>query len=896
MQVSILSLCVLVLLLLNLSNAAEVFIGDIPDAIKPLHYTIALRVDLSRWYYTGRTSVYFNLTEPAYQIPIHSNDLNITAVHILQGYDTFNILDVIVDTDYEFLRIYPEQVLEPGIYRLIVDFNGTVSNKLWGFYRSSWVDEDGEEQRMATTYFSPDKARNAYPCFDEPRLKARFQFYIEHESKYEAISNTELIDRTVVQPGWVRSVFATTPPMSTYVTAMIVTNYRYREAYSNSGVRCRVYGPPERLDHSMEELNILSTGVDFFEEYFNIEYTFNKLDLVVVYDFAVGAMENWGVITGQDYVVNYNRDIGDTFSDIYRRAIINHEVAHMWFGDLVTQMWWDDVWLKEGMASWLMMVATDSQYTDFNHSDDFFIYTSMLPGLKLDGYSSSHPIKNPVRTRNEVGSIFDGISYHKGSAVVRMLNHVVGEEAFRRGMNHYLTKYAYGNARHSDLVQAFQESLSEGVDIDVISLLDKFILQMNYPLIHTRLINSTHAMVTQERFLYPSTTANASEVAMDDSPYGYQWDVPFTYITDSHRSDKVIILKEKANIIELPKRSKWIKANNHFRMYYRVNYDLVNWRQIYYQLIDDHTYFSASDRAQLIDDLFNLASSKKLDISLPLLFCKYLKNERAYIPWKTALGHIGTIQSHISPAERHTSKIYVRSLISNVLHEMTQFNSSADNPVQMRLMQTLMVSTGLENDHPVAIEFAEKLHSSSGSDPELQLLTKQRKVASDQTEWDTQYSKLFAKMENQEYTNIIALLATRKNKTCLVQLLNISLNDSVIPREMRRDVLTRVSAIDPILAWQFFRQKYKAYFEVFGATQFHMTAIIEYVLSKLDTVRAYNEAVEFFKDRDVGTGEAGLSSGLSAIMENIRWRHNYRARCRSFFYSFARTSNNSKRY
>lgn len=709
---------------------------------------------------------------------------------------------------------------------------------------------------------------------------------------YEAISNTDLIDRSVVQPGWVRSVFATTPPMSTYVTAMIVTNYRYKQAYTNSGVRCRVYGPPERLNHSMEELTILTSGVNFFEDYFNIEYTFSKLDLVVVYDFAVGAMENWGVITGQDYVVNYNKDIGDTFSEIYRRAIINHEVAHMWFGDLVTQVWWDDVWLKEGMASWLMMVATDNQYKDFNHSDDFFIQTSMIPGLKLDGYSSSHPIKNPVRTRNEVGSIFDGISYYKGSAVVRMLNHVVGDEAFKRGMNLYLTKYAYGNARHTDLVKAFQESLSDGVDIDVISLLDRFILQMNYPLIHTRLINSTHVLVTQERFLYPSTTANKSEVQTDDSPYGYQWDVPFTYITDSHRSAKVIILKDTVNVIELPAPSKWIKANNNFRMYYRVNYDLVNWRQIYYQLIDDHTYFSASDRAQLIDDLFNLASSKRLEISLPLLFCKYLRKERAYIPWKAALAHITTIQSHISPAERHTSKIYVRSLINDVLREMTQFNSSIDNPVQMRLMQTLMVRTGLDNDHQGAVDFTDKLHSSSlGSDPELQQLTAQRRVASNQEEWDGQYAKLFTKMENQEYNNVIGLLSTRKNKTCLVKLLTVSLNDSVIPRELRRDVLTMVSASDPILAWQFFRNKYSAYFEVFGATQFHMTTIIEFVLSQLDTVRSYNEAVEFFKDRDVGTGEAGLSSGLSAIMENIRWRHNYRARCRSFFYSFARTNN-----
>lgn len=890
MQVSLLSLCLL--LLLKLSDATEVFIGDIPDSIKPLHYTIALRVDLSRWYYTGRTSVYFNLTEPAYQIPIHSNDLNVTAIHLLQGYDTFDILDVIVDTDYEFLRIYPEALLQPGIYRLIVDFNGTVSNKLWGFYRSTWVDEYGEEQRMASTYFSPDKARNMYPCFDEPRLKARFQFYIEHESKYEAISNTELIDRSVVMPGWVRSVFATTPPMSTYVTAMIVTNYRYRQAYSNSGVRCRVYGPPERLNHSMEELEILSSGVDFFEEYFNIEYTFNKLDLVVVYDFAVGAMENWGVITGQDYVVNYNRKMGDTFLEIYRRAVINHEVAHMWFGDLVTQTWWNDLWLKEGMASWLMMVATDAQFTDFDHSDDFFIHTNMIPGLQLDGYSSSHPIKSPVRTRYEVGSIFDGISYYKGSAVVRMLNHVVGEKAFRKGMNHYLTKYAYSNARHTDLVQAFQDALPEGVDIDVISLLDRFILQMNYPLVYVRLINSTHILVTQERFLYPNTNANESTV--DESPYGYQWDVPFTYITDSHRSENVIILKDKVNILELPKRSKWIKANNHFRMYYRVQYDLVNWRQIYYQLIDDHNYFSASDRAQMIDDLFNLAAAKKLDISLPLLFCKYLKNERSYVPWKTALVHIGKIQGHLSPAERHTSKLYVRSIINDVLKEMTGFSSSIDNPVQMRLMQTMMVSAGLENDHKGALDFLDIQYGSNGTDPEVALLTKQRRVASDQAEWQTGYAKLFTKMENQEYANTIALLATRKNKTNLLQLLTISLNDSVIPREMRRDVLTRVSAADPTLAWQFFRQKYNAYFEVFGATQFHMTAIIESVLSQLDTVRAYNEAVEFFKDREVGTGGAGLTSGLSAIMENIRWRHTYRARCRAFFYSFARKTNNSK--
>ncbi|XP_063675097.1 endoplasmic reticulum aminopeptidase 2-like isoform X4 [Bolinopsis microptera] len=862
--------------------------GNIPSFISPLHYGIVLKANLRDWVYSGRTHVLINITEPCDQVPIHSAGLNISDV-FMATYEPEGrgrrvpIMQVVEDKNQELLRIYPRRILYSGVYQLFIDFkNEFVSDLFWGFYQSSWTDEKGWKNKMVTTQFSPYWARHAWPCYDEPKYKATFKFFVDHESQYYALSNGAQESREPIRSGWVRTTFERTPEMSTYITAMIITNYRDIKGTTKSGIPVKLYGSHEKLQTSRRMLDTTIKTIDFLEEYFGVEYPMSKLDVVPVRRFGVAAMENWGLITAREDIANFDPTVHSAQWELQARVIMAHEVAHMWFGDLVTPKWWDNIILKESTVSWFMVFAADAIFDDFNFSDEYMVTYELIRGMDKDSSVNSRPaIANP-ESQDEIMNLFDEITYQRGGNLFRMIYHIMGPAPFKAAIHNYLSENAFNTAQMTDLTQNLQD---EAPEYDLKSLIERYTLQKNFPVVHVKMLNRTHILVTQERFLF------TNKEAVDDSPYNYTWHIPFTYTTDAERVDKVQILTERENIVELSKPATWIKVNNDFRMYYITNYDLVGWKKLYHQLVEDHTVFTTTDRIQLLSDLLNLVTADKLDITFPLQFLTYMKKETEFGPWKLATEHWNHLINRMSPAEKFAAKIYARDLMDEALKEVVKLNTSYNKPIKERLLQFVLVDTGMTVDHPVAHEFIDKLGelssatSGEGTEPGIVYLQKLRRAKTDKKYWTELLHTLPSMKNPDDIRDTYWILCDTNNVTALKALLENSLQGS---EDTQQEALDIISKTKPEVVWKFFKKNYDRYYQLYGKSQFTMAYLIQIVTEMLNTSDMKNDVKSFFKSNDPGTGEPGMMAGLEQIAENIRWKKNHRHKCRNFFFTYAR--------
>jgi len=399
------------------------------------------------------------------------------------------------------------------------------------------------------------------------------------------------------------------------------------------------------------------------------------------------------------------------------------------------------------------------------------------------------------------------------------------------------------------------------------------------------MLNRTHILVTQERFLF------TNKEAVDDSPYDYLWHIPFTYTTDAERVDKVQILTERENIVELSKPATWIKVNNDFRMYYITNYDLVGWKKLYHQLVEDHTVFTTTDRIQLLSDLLNLVTADKLDITFPLQFLTYMKKETEFGPWKLATEHWNHLINRMSPAEKFAAKIYARDLMDEALKEVVKLNTSYNKPIKERLLQFVLVDTGMTVDHPVAHEFIDKLGelssstSEEGTEPGIVYLQKLRRAKTDKKYWTELLHTLPSMKNPDDIKDTYWILCDTNNVTALKALLESSLQGSEDTQQHALDIISKTK---PEVAWKFFKKNYDRYYQLYGKSQFTMAFLIQIVTEMLSTSDMKSDVKSFFKSHDPGTGEPGMMAGLEQIAENMRWKKNHRHKCRNFFFTYAR--------
>lgn len=320
-------------------------------------------------------------------------------------------------------------------YTVTLNYGALIADELLGFFRSSYVTA-GERRYLAVTQFSPTHARKTFPCFDEPVYKATFRIGIKYQDTYLALSNMPVDVTTHEEGGWVTDRFVQTPRMSTYYLAWAICNFTYKETVTDSGITVGLYARPDAIQQGSGDyaLNITKRLLEFYEDYFNISYSLPKLDLLAVPKFPYAAMENWGLSVFVEERILLDTEVSSISYFLDVTMVVVHEICHQWFGDLVTPIWWEDVWLKEGFAHYFEYIGTDYLHPEFNMEKQRFLTDNLHEVMVLDGLASSHPISQEVLQATDIDRVFDWIAYKKGAALIRMVANFMGQNVFQKGL------------------------------------------------------------------------------------------------------------------------------------------------------------------------------------------------------------------------------------------------------------------------------------------------------------------------------------------------------------------------------------------------------------------------------------------------------------------------------
>ena len=564
---------------------------------------------------------------------------------------------IALDGESETASFTFAHALAPGKGVLSLEFTGVLNDRMKGFYRSRYV-VDGEQRYAAVTQFEATDARRALPCWDEPAHKARFDVRLTVPRNRVALSNMPVVHTENVSDTLHTLTYDTTPIMSTYLLAFVVGEFDYIEARTpERGVVVRVYTPLGKQEQGRFGLDVAVRTLPFYERWFGIEYPLPKLDLIAIADFAAGAMENWGLITYRETALLVDASSSSAATRQWVALVVGHEIAHQWFGNLVTMEWWTHLWLNEGFASWVEYLCVDACFPDWRIWTQF-VFQDMARAYSLDALLSSHAIEVPVGHPSEVDEIFDEISYSKGSTVIRMLHGFLGEEAFRAGLNHYLNKHQFRNTFTEDLWDALE--LQSGKP--VATMMNTWTKQMGYPVLSVTEAQPGRFVVRQNRFL-------ASEVAVGEHATSL-WYVPIgvLYAASGDAQTRVSIsaLSEREGHLDLSHDAAaggWIKLNPHQTALYRVHYS-EPLQQRLKAAISSGALVEPTDRLGIQNDALALARAGITSTNEFLDLLLAYTTETDYTVWCDISANLGTVAhllSHTDFADRldaYTKRLY----------------------------------------------------------------------------------------------------------------------------------------------------------------------------------------------------------------------------------------------
>ena len=542
------------LLLLVLCSIACVA-QRLPADVAPIHYTLAFTPDLAAATFAGRETLQVRVVQPTDTITLNAADIDFKKVTVRSA-NGEQTASVSLDPDHQTASLHVPNRLAAGNAVLKIEFDGILNDKLRGFYLSR-----SKQRNYATTQFESTDARRAFPSFDEPALKATFDISLTIDQGDTAISNGKIVsDAPGPGPGKHTLKFATTPKMSTYLVAMAVGDWQCVEGAAD-GIPIRVCATPDKKQLGSFALIAAEHILGYFDRYYGIKYPYGKLDILAVPDFEAGAMENTAAIIYREIFLLIDEKNSSVAAQKNVAGILAHEMAHLWFGDLVTMKWWDDIWLNEGFATWMPSKPVGAWKPEWNVSLEDVQATSGT--LTVDATSTTRQIRQSASTPEEINELFDGIAYGKAAAVLHMVEDYVGAETFRKGVNLYLREHAYGNATAED----FWNAVARASGKPVAKIMSSFIDQPGEPLISVRTRcsgNTTVAEVAQQRFY-----SNSREFGSSPNQH---WAIPVCFRVGKGAAQDCRILDQPQQEFQFAQCSSDVTANASGSGYYRTAY------------------------------------------------------------------------------------------------------------------------------------------------------------------------------------------------------------------------------------------------------------------------------------------------------------------------------------
>ncbi|XP_040569866.1 aminopeptidase N isoform X2 [Lepeophtheirus salmonis] len=882
------------------SNITDV---RLPTHLKPELYVIRLLPFLEPGNFTidGHIKIDFKCIEDGSKnITLHSFDIDVNTESLVvkkKGSDTpIGVESTNYDKEREFFITILSESLEKGVdYEMEMKFTGILGDNLKGFYRSSYKTEDTNElEYIAVTQFQPTDARRAFPCFDEPGLKAKFKITIGRLPDMESISNmpkkNEIkgLDRYT---GYVFDEFQESKPMSTYLVAMVVSKFEHRDELTENQdkTKFRIWARKSAMDQTGFAKEIGPKILKYFEDFFGVKYPLPKQDMIAIPDFAAGAMENWGLITYREIALLFKEKVSSILSKQKIATVVSHELAHQWFGNLVTPKWWTDLWLNEGFASYVEYLGVEAARPELKFMDQF-VYVDLQHVFGIDALESSHPISIPVKNPSEINEIFDKISYSKGASIIRMMQHFLTMDSFKKGLTKYLTELKFDAAEQDDLWRHLTEQahIDEKLPktVTVKNIMDTWTLQMGYPVVTiTRNYELNTLSLTQERFLL-NTNGKSNDT------HNYSWWIPLTFTTpgrdfDNTYNEAWLKKDEKSKQINLPidiKANTPVIFNIQETGYYRVNYDDNTWNLIVDNLKTTHEDIHVTNRAQIIDDALNLARSGRLDYNISLSVTSYLAKENNYVPWSSAL----TGMSYLEKMLRRTAaygnfKEYIKKLITPIYNDLGYEPKDTDNHLE-KLLRVKVIDwackVGLEDClNRVKGDFDTWKASPDTNKIGVDIRSKVYCYAiaeGSQDEWEFLWRQyLQSDVASDKVIMLSALSCTKE-----IWLLNRYLQRAIDPKSGIRKqdgngIISSIArkTIGRDLAFDFIRQNWDKIANYYSRAAFSFSGIIQSIMADRNTEFELEELLQFKKshEHEFSSATRTAEQAIEITKNNIAW-------------------------
>jgi aminopeptidase N len=768
----------------------------LPEIARPTNYKLLFTPDLESAKFEAEETITLQVLKPTSEITLNAVDIDFHDVTITSSGATQKA-KVTAEKDKEMVVLAVPKPLAAGTATVHVTYTGILNSEMRGFY----LGKDDQGRKYAATQFEATDARRAFPSFDEPDYKATFDISVVSDKGLAAISNQKVASDTP-GPGDKHTVrFATTAKMSAYLAALVVGNFEYVEGEFD-GIPIRVYATTGKKEMGRFALEVAGDILKYYDHYFGIKYPYGKLDLIGLPDFSAGAMENTGCITFREVILLIDEKQGSVDLKKNIAGVISHEMAHQWFGDLVTMKWWDDVWLNEGFATWMSSKPIESFKPQWNPDLDDVSGTGQT--LNVDSLANTRPIHQAAETPAQIQELFDGIAYGKAASVLRMLEAYLGEETFRAGVNAYLRQHQYGNATAEDFWEAQAKTSKKPVD----KIMPTWVKQAGVPIINVKSQcsgSSTNVTLSQQRYFF--------DRAKFAEPSDQLWQIPLCMkgSASGTSAPKCELMTKKEETFTLPGCSTWVLANGGATGYYRVGYEA---EAVHSLAKDAETKLTPAERISVQNDIWSSVRVGREPVGDYLAFVQGLQPDRSRAVLEDVLGRLNYIGEYlVSDSDREGYRTWLRQFLTPAMMEVGWQPKSGETDEQRALRSRLFGALGYDARDPQVLAEARKLADQVLADPssvDHELAGGALALAAIDGGPDL-YDKVMAGLKNNKSPEEYYMYFFTLPQFGDTKLLERTLNFAIGPDVRSQDALQLVTSVlaNPAgqqLAWDFIRQ------------------------------------------------------------------------------------------
>ncbi|HWW14713.1 MAG TPA: M1 family metallopeptidase [Candidatus Dormibacteraeota bacterium] len=669
----------------------------LPEVAAPDAYKLTFTPDLEKATFEGDETISIRVLKPSAEVTLNAVDIDFHEVTITSGGSTQKA-KVTPDKEKEMVVLAVEKPLAAGAATVHITYTGTLNSEMRGLY----LGKDDQGRKYAASQFEATDARRAFPSFDEPGYKATFDITAVADKGLVAISNQKIVSDTP-GPGDKHTVhFATTVKLSSYLAALVVGNFEYIEG-GVDGIPIRVYNTPGKKELGRFALETAEHVLSYYDKYFNIKYPYGKLDLVGLPDFSAGAMENAGCITFREVLLQFDEKGGSVDLKKTVASVIAHEMAHQWFGDLVTMKWWDDIWLNEGFATWMSSKPIQAWKPEWNFNLDDVSGTGGT--LNTDSLANTRPIHQAAETPGQIMELFDGIAYGKAASVLRMLESYLGEQTFRAGINAYIQQHQYANATADDFWSAQAKTSKKPVD----QIMPTFVKQAGAPIINVKAQcsgNSTTVTLNQRRYYYDREKFQSANDQV--------WQVPLC-LKSSTGAQKCELLTKKEQTFTLEGCSTWVLANAGATGYYRAGYQPDAVRAL---AADAESKLTPAERIALQSDIWASVRVGREPVGDYLAFAQGLERDRNRAVMDDVLGRLNFIGRYlVTDSDRDSFRAWLRGYLAPMMKDVGWDAKPGESDEQRTLRGRLFNALGYDARDPEVLAAARKLAEKALDDP-----------------------------------------------------------------------------------------------------------------------------------------------------------------------------------